>query len=184
MKLYGHNKKCLSLNILSGSSLHFETFEKAPGDRLGKGKDLVFCISQALGKSFDSSDIRNLLKRHPFWINIPLVQVKFVCDQLLKQFSVQDIYDNCQIVLYPWRKIKDLMDILNQKKTQHFPIDHLDSVKLSKSQKLSLILYFLEKNHYFIGNGVWIEDKNKNIVDSEKENNVKIKCLNENIAKD
>ncbi|CAB3237267.1 unnamed protein product [Arctia plantaginis] len=35
-KLYANNKKCLSLNILSGSSAHYEVFEKAPGDRLEK----------------------------------------------------------------------------------------------------------------------------------------------------
>ncbi|CAH1643447.1 unnamed protein product [Spodoptera littoralis] len=31
-KLYRNNKKCVSLNVLSGSSAHYEVFEKAPGN--------------------------------------------------------------------------------------------------------------------------------------------------------
>uniref|UniRef100_A0A2H1WGD6 SFRICE_002784 n=1 Tax=Spodoptera frugiperda TaxID=7108 RepID=A0A2H1WGD6_SPOFR len=31
-KLYSNNKKCVSLNVLSGSSAHYEIFEKAPGN--------------------------------------------------------------------------------------------------------------------------------------------------------
>lgn len=162
MHLYSNNKKCLSLNILSGSAAHYETFEKAPGDRLGKGKDLVFCISQCLGEKYSSSEIRKSLKRHPFWINIPLVQVKYVYQKLSKDFSPSDIYENCPILLYPWNKIKDTLSIYSAKENSqqklHFH-ECMDLKKLNKSQKLSLVLYLLEKNHYFTGNGVWSEEK-------------------------
>ncbi|XP_013194983.2 transcription termination factor 5, mitochondrial [Amyelois transitella] len=165
--LYGNNKKCVSLNILSGSAAHFEVFEKSPGDRLGKGKDLVFYVSQSLGKEYLKSDIHRMLKRHPFWINIPLVQVKYVYERLSKDFSNKDIFENCPIVLYPWSKIKEAIDYLNTSHsiTTHLH-DNLDLMKLSQSQKLSIVLYYLEKNHYFSGNGVWGEEKsNKVIVD-------------------
>lgn len=161
-KLYSNNKKCLSLNILSGSSAHYETFEKAPGDRLGKGKDLLFCISQALGKKYKSNDIRNVIKRHPFWINIPLVQVKYVYQKLSNEFTPEDIYENCPILLYPWNKIKDILVIFKKCEMQ-IPIpnchENIDKSKLNNSQILSLVLYALEKNHYFTGNGVWVEEK-------------------------
>ncbi|XP_049887351.1 transcription termination factor 5, mitochondrial-like [Pectinophora gossypiella] len=163
-KLYSNNKKCLSLNILSGSSAHYETFEKAPGDRLGKGKDLLFCISQSLGHEYRKIDIRKNIKRHPYWINIPLVQVQHVYQQLSLEFSPNDIYQNCTILLYPWSKIKETLQIFNKKRKEiHSPLhhEHVDLNKLNKSQKLSLVLYLLEKNHYFTGNGVWIEEKNK-----------------------
>ncbi|CAK1599837.1 unnamed protein product [Parnassius mnemosyne] len=183
LKLYSFNKKCLSLNILSGSAAHYETYEKSPGDRLGKGKDLVFCISQALGCTFKSSDIRQAIKRHPFWINIPLVQIKFVFDKLINKFSPQDIYDNCPILLYPWNKIKDVINIL-EKNQAHIQLYHesLDLSQLSSSQKLSLVLYLLEKNHYFTGNGVWNEDKNKSNADfvSEHKNERAFKLVNNN----
>ncbi|XP_047538281.1 transcription termination factor 5, mitochondrial-like [Vanessa atalanta] len=173
MKLYSNNKKCLSLNILSGSSAHYEIFEKAPGDRLGKGKDLVFCISKSLGNSFNITDIRNIIKRHPFWINIPLIQVKYVYEQLSVDFSVNDIYENIPILLYPWNRIRESLKLLEPSEKQNkwlasLPYEQIDLTMLSQSQKLSLILYLLEKNHYFTGNGVWSEEKHKNIVDLTK----------------
>lgn len=163
MNLYGQNKKCVSLNILSGSFSHYETFEKMHGDRLGKSKDLLFCICGILENKYSTSDIRKLLKRHPFWLNIPLVQVKYVAEQLLKKFSQADVCDNCIIILYPWNKIRDTIVMLHHRESLLLhPFDHLDMSKLSDSQKLSLVLYLLEKKHYFSGNGVWTEDKNKN----------------------
>lgn len=163
MKLYNSNKKCLSLNVLSGSSARYEVFEKAPGDRLGKGKDLVFCVTQALGKHYTNSEVRQIIKRHPFWINIPLVQVKFVYQQLSKDYTPKDIFENCPIVLYPWNKVKESLSIFKkrQKHVQSKSLEHLNLSELSKSQKLSLALYLLESNHYFSGNGVWTEEKNK-----------------------
>ncbi|XP_072936004.1 transcription termination factor 5, mitochondrial-like [Epargyreus clarus] len=164
--LYDMNKKCLSLNVLSGSTAHYEIFEKAPGDRLGKGKDLVFCISESLGNAYSMNDIRKRVKRHPFWINIPLVQVKYVYEKLSTEFSPKDIYENCPILLYPWNKVKDVMNLVNKSCDSNQPLhlyEFLDLQKLSNTQKLSLILYLLEKNHYFSGNGVWNDEKNKNI---------------------
>lgn len=160
--LYNSNKKCLSLNILAGSSDRYELFEKSPGDRLGKGKDLIFCIQQSLGHKFKTKDIGSALKRHPFWINIPLVQVKFVYQQLSLHFSNDDIYQNCPVLLYPWNKIKAVLDLFNNKRNnQPLFSDSFVISKLSQSQKLSLLIYILEKNHYFTGNGVWTEEKSK-----------------------
>lgn len=170
--LYSNNKKCVSLNILSGSEAHYEVFEKAPGDRVGKGKDLLFCISQSLGKKFSMTHVRNVIKRHPFWMNTPVFQVKYVYEQLSKQFTDQDIYENCPILLYPWKKVKDTLYIIDKKLIEkQIPMfqDNLHYESLSNSQKLSLVLYLLEKNHYFSGNGVWTEEKNKNIDKSDYE---------------
>lgn len=167
-KLYGSNKKCLSLNILSGSSAHYETFEKAPGDRLGKGKDLIFCLFCSFGKKYKSSDIRSMIKRHPFWINIPLVQVKHVYQKLSDEFTPEDIYKNCPVLLYPWSKVKEVLKIYSKgNKIQSLAniAENVDVSQLNNSQKLSLVLYVLEKKHYFTGNGVWVEDK-KSITDS------------------
>lgn len=166
-KLYNNNKKCLSLNILSGSSAHYEVYEKAPGDRLGKCNDLVFCISQLLGKKYKNIDIRHVIKRHPFWINIPLIQVKYVFEKLSTEFSPDEIFENCSILLYPWNKIKAILSNFDNEilpnKTSHSH-ESLNTGSLSKSQKLSLVLYTLERDHYFTGNGVWTEEKIKTIV--------------------
>ncbi|XP_014360210.2 transcription termination factor 5, mitochondrial [Papilio machaon] len=163
INLYSQNKKCVSLNILSGSFSNYETFEKMHGDRLGKAKDLLFCICEILGNTSSASDIRKILRRHPFWLNMPLVQIKYVAEQLLKKFSPEDVFENCTILLYPWNKIRDTMVILHHRELLKLhPFDHLDISRLNDSQKLSLVLYLLEKKHYFTGNGVWTEDKNKN----------------------
>lgn len=163
-KLYSNNKKCVSLNILSGSTAHYEIFEKAPGDRLGKGKDLIFCITQALQKKFNMNQVRNKLKRHPFWINTPVFQVQYIYEQLSTQFTDEDIYENCPILLYPWKKVRETLNLIDNREIhKQFPLFHenFNYTFLSKSQKLSLILYLLEKNHYFSGNGVWADEKNK-----------------------
>lgn len=166
-KLYSSSKKCLSLNVLSGCSSHYEVFEKAPGDRLGKGNDLIFCIAQSLGKKYKKTDIRDVIRRHPFWLNIPLVQVKYVYEKLSQEFTPEEIFQNCSILLYPWNKVKLVLCELNENtkrnKLTHVH-DFLDANRLSKSQKLSLVLYALEKDHYFTGNGVWNEEKIKTIV--------------------
>ncbi|CAH0600485.1 unnamed protein product [Chrysodeixis includens] len=168
-KLYSNNKKCASLNVLSGSASHYEMFEKAPGDRLGKGKDLLFCISQSLGKKFNMSQVRKVIKRHPFWINTPVFQVKYVYEQLSTQFTNEEIYENSPILLYPWKKVKLILNLIDKKQMHiEIPIIHeyFDYSVVSKSQKLSLVLYILEKNHYFSGNGVWL-DENKQCVESD-----------------
>ncbi|XP_075978696.1 transcription termination factor 5, mitochondrial-like [Anticarsia gemmatalis] len=160
---YEKNKKCLSLNILSGSSAHYDVFEKAPGDRLGKGKDLLFCITQSLGKKFTTSQVRNMIKRHPFWINIPVLQAKYIYDKLSLKYTDDEIFENCPILLYPWKKVSSTLNLLQKKCPQeHFTIFHEDFKfdALSNSQKLSLVLYILETKHYFSGNGVWTEERN------------------------
>lgn len=170
--LYNSNKKCMSLNVLSGSAAHYEVYASAQGDRLGKGNDLLFCISQSLGNSYRMNAIGKVIKRHPFWQHIPLVQVKYVHERLCKEFSARDIFENCTILLYPWNKIHHVLKLINMKKnTRTEPLfnESLDLETLNKSQKLSLILYILEKNHYFSGNGVWSEEKHKNIVNVTKE---------------
>ncbi|XP_026727336.1 transcription termination factor 5, mitochondrial-like [Trichoplusia ni] len=167
-KLYSSNKKCASLNVLSGSASHYEIFEKAPGDRLGKGKDLLFCISQSLGKKFNMSQVRKLIKRHPFWINTPVFQVKYVYEQLSTQFTNEEIYENSPILLYPWKKVKAILNLIDKKQMHNeftWIHEYFDYSFLSKSQKLSLVLYILEKNHYFSGNGVWL-DENKQYQES------------------
>ncbi|XP_045504341.1 transcription termination factor 5, mitochondrial-like [Colias croceus] len=164
--LRNNNKKCLSLNILSGSSARYEIFEKSPGDRLGKGKDLVFTIDQLLENKYSKKEIRNVIRKHPFWINIPLIEVKYVYDKLSKQFSQQDIFENCVILLYPWYKINEALEIINGVSSiniENYLKEHINFSSLSMSQKLSLVLYIVEKKHYFSGNGVWTEEQKKNI---------------------
>ncbi|XP_063542569.1 transcription termination factor 5, mitochondrial-like [Cydia strobilella] len=163
--LYDNRKQCLSLNVLSGSSAHYESFQNSPGDRFGKGKDLAFCITESLGNVYSPNEIWKMVKKHPFRFNVPLVQVKFVCQELLRKFDFQDIYENCPILLYPWSKIENMLNNFEGKNSREllYNKELLDITKLSKSQILSLVVYLLEKNHYFTGNGVWDET-------------VKIKC--------
>ncbi|XP_063628983.1 transcription termination factor 5, mitochondrial-like [Cydia splendana] len=163
--LYDNRKQCLSLNVLSGSSAHYESFQNSPGDRLGKGKDLVFCITESLGNVYSPNQIWKMVKKHPYRFNVPLVQVKFVCQELTRKFDTQDIYENCPILLYPWSKIENMLNNFEEKNSREslYNKELIDITKISKSQILSLVVYLLEKKHYFTGNGVWDET-------------VKIKC--------
>lgn len=166
LELYNTDKKCFTLNSLTSCLDHFKKFEKAPGDRLGKGKDLLYCLTMEFGGKYATSDIRKMIKRHQFWINTPLVHVKLIYKKLAVTFSTEDIYENCPILLYPLNGIKDMLQLLdfNNKAAlcQLLPcFEHIDISNLSKSQILSLTLYLLEKKHYFSGNGVWTDEKQK-----------------------
>lgn len=159
LDFYKTSKKCLSLNSLSGCTEDFKKYIKSPGDRSGKGKDILFCIAHELGKKYTIMDVRKNIKRHPFWINIPLVHIKSTCEKLSIDFSKEDIFQNCPILLYSFRDVKQALKIIenNHFKALSF-IEHIDMSKLNKSQILSLVLYILEKNHYFSGNGVWNDE--------------------------
>lgn len=155
-------KKCMTLNSLSGCTRDYDKFMKSPGDRIGKGRDLFFCLSEQFGT--DTRYLRKIIKRHPFWINIPIINITLVLKKLSKKYSQNDIYNNCSILLYPLNAINHTLRMLQTNNTKELSklipfFDQVDILQLTNTQVLSLALYIIEKNHYFSGNGVWTDAK-------------------------
>lgn len=157
------NKKCFSLNVLSGSSKHYEVFKKGSCDK-SKGIDLLRSVCSSLGPAMRLELIRKEFGRHPHWVNVPVSQAKQTCEKLKNDFMSADIYLNCCILLYPWSKIEKYLNILQYYRSGNFDrknfisaIEHLDCTALTNVQVLSLVQYVLEKEHYFTGNGIWYD---------------------------
>ncbi|XP_055903287.1 transcription termination factor 5, mitochondrial [Eupeodes corollae] len=147
--------RCASLHVLSCSSDAFVKFAREGSDRT-KGRDVVVFLSNILKQN--ESDIRSILTRHPNWCHVPVVQVKQCYDYLLtKHFTNQDIYSNLYLLLYPINRIGEKMTML-------FTAENLEDIKLdqkiteiNRSKILSLVLYLIESDYHFTGDGIWTE---------------------------
>ncbi|GJQ86720.1 hypothetical protein Trydic_g14790 [Trypoxylus dichotomus] len=96
----------------------------------------------------DTPAIEYNLKKHPFYLQIPLVNIEKTCKHVQKSFSNHSIIKVLPILLYPSEKIDDA---LNQIKS----LTDLPQTRLTEAKRLNLALYLIEKNYHFSGDGVW-----------------------------
>ncbi|EDV48637.1 transcription termination factor 5, mitochondrial [Drosophila erecta] len=148
--------RCASLHILSCGSEAFAKFARDGSDRT-KGRDIVFYLGNVLGKEVQV--LRNLLSRHPNWCHIPLLHVKQCLEYLLsKKFKLDEIFLNIHLLLYPIKRIEEKMLLLQSPDAQEdlqLPVANFDS--LSNNEILTLILYLIESEFHFTGDGIWTE---------------------------
>lgn len=164
------NKMGFSLNILSSKNSDFKKYDENP-HRI-RCNDFIQNICYGLGNKHSFRDIYDKLKRHPFYNKTTTMAVKETQDNLSKRFSDEEIYLNCQILLYTWERIK----------VHLFPLLHLNNAaneeislpvfsrikgnlilhdKLTHCQILNLVLYYMEIEHNFSGYGIWQPGLNK-----------------------
>ncbi|XP_055850271.1 transcription termination factor 5, mitochondrial [Episyrphus balteatus] len=147
--------RCASLHVLSCSSDAFVKFAREGSDRT-KGRDVVVFLSNKLKES--ESSIRTILTRHPNWCHIPVVQVNQCYDYLLtKEFTNEDIFSNLYLLLYPIKRIEEKLTLL-------YTTEILQDLKIEdkitdidKSKILALVLYLIESEFHFTGDGIWTE---------------------------
>ncbi|XP_073825284.1 mitochondrial transcription termination factor 5 [Musca autumnalis] len=153
--------RCASLHILSCSSEAFARFARDGSDKT-KGRDVVVYLSNVMNKS--ENNLRSLLSRHPNWCHIPAIQVKQCYEFLLeKQFSTEDIYNNIHIMLYPIKRIEEKLihlktsDFINELKSNE------NSEELTTNEMLTLVLYLIESEFHFTGDGIWTEQHTQHV---------------------
>lgn len=136
--------KCASLNLLSGSDEVFEKYTQEGADKT-KGNDITGFLSFHFRHT--EQDVREYVSRHPNWLCVPLGVMKENLNFLLAEnFKKQDIYKHVYILSYPNSRIKEkLAQVRNDSTFTH----------VSKVKQLSLVLYFLEYEYHFTGDGVW-----------------------------
>ncbi|BFF89269.1 transcription termination factor 5 mitochondrial [Drosophila madeirensis] len=148
--------RCASLHILSCGSEAFAKFARDGSDRT-KGRDIVVYLGNVLSK--DEHALRNLLSRHPNWCHIPLLHVKQCLEYLKsKKFSLSEIFDNIHLLLYPIKRIEEKLLLLQSSEIQEdlqLPVSDVND--LSNSEILTLILYLIESEFHFTGDGIWTE---------------------------
>lgn len=98
----------------------------------------------------DKTLIKKQLKRHPNAKKTNINNLPLIVDYLLKQeLTVDQIKDNSSILLYSYESIKLALDSLKQDQELY------ERVK-TKDNFIDYLLYFLEKNSSFTGNGVFL----------------------------
>ncbi|XP_034112334.1 transcription termination factor 5, mitochondrial [Drosophila albomicans] len=148
--------RCASLHILSCGSDAFAKFARDGSDRT-KGRDIVVYLGNIMQK--DEQLLRNLLSRHPNWCHIPVLQVKQCLEYLQsKKFGLDDIFQNIHLLLYPIKRIEEKLLLLQVKEALeelHLPIVNMHA--MNNNEILTLILYLIESEFHFTGDGIWTE---------------------------
>lgn len=138
--------KNASLNILSSGSEVFERYTREGADKT-KGCDTTAFLVKHLDHTED--EIREYFGRHCNWICIPLTTVKDNFDMLKNEkFSSGSIFNNIHLLLYPPERVAAALkrmrsEVVNERCTQ--------------TQLLALVLYHIESEYHFTGDGVWTE---------------------------
>ncbi|XP_036342585.1 transcription termination factor 5, mitochondrial-like [Rhagoletis pomonella] len=150
--------RCASLHILSGGSEKFAKFAREGTDRT-KGRDVVVYLANILKK--DENDVRTLLGRHPNWCHIPVLQLKQCFDFLQsKKFPISAIYDNIHVLLYPIQRIEEkLMQLQNPEVLEELQLPVNSIFYLDNHEMLTLIIYLIECEFHFTGDGIWTEQQ-------------------------
>lgn len=138
--------KCASLHILSSDNLTFERYTREGADKT-KGNDIAAFIAHNFGKRED--EVRELVARHPNWTCVPLKVMKSNLMLLMREgFIKEDIYKHLFLLAYPTSRIEEKLEFVRKD----------DSCKRAKKgQQLSLILYYIELDFHFTGDGVWTD---------------------------
>ncbi|TDG51937.1 hypothetical protein AWZ03_001607 [Drosophila navojoa] len=148
--------RCASLHILSCGSEAFAKFARDGSDRT-KGRDIVIYLGNILGK--DEQLLRNVLSRHPNWCHIPVLHIKQCLEYLLsKKFKLDDIFRNIHLLLYPIKRIEEKLLLLQTPEIieeLQLPVPNVHV--LDNNEILKLILYLIESEFHFTGDGIWTE---------------------------
>ncbi|XP_050530026.1 transcription termination factor 5, mitochondrial-like isoform X2 [Daktulosphaira vitifoliae] len=148
---YLQNKNCVCVHLLTSNSEQFDKFNNNGNDKV-YSNDIMVYLTLELKES--KKNLRDMLARHPYWHYVSLMSIRQTCTFLKRHnFTDKQICHSIQVVLYPKEKIsKALQDVENMKDIYYLR----DSRGLIKSEfLLPLILYSLEINHHFSGDGVW-----------------------------
>ncbi|XP_050301795.1 transcription termination factor 5, mitochondrial isoform X2 [Anthonomus grandis grandis] len=139
--------RCATLGHIGNLSPNFfENYIQA-GQDINNPSAVIDFISRLLKKPY--TDVKKLLQRHPFYFYVPFVDIEETYNTLLGlNYNVTDISRIVFILLYPSKKIKATYKTLQQQEKLNF-------INLSRHKQLNLILYSIEKEYHFTGNGIW-----------------------------
>ncbi|XP_056632644.1 transcription termination factor 5, mitochondrial [Diorhabda sublineata] len=143
--------RCTSFTILrTDQDTVFEEYVKEGKDANKRG-DLYNYLQNLF--SIPIKDIKSKISRHPFHLQVPLKDMQETYDYLINnQFKPINIYNVIFILLYPKYKVQDA----------HATIKYDSNFKyksLTQVNKLNIMLYLIEKEHHFTGNGIWRNNK-------------------------
>ncbi|XP_037048122.1 transcription termination factor 5, mitochondrial [Bradysia coprophila] len=154
-------KKCFNIDALTRQHSEFRKFYQRENDQHME-RDCIRFLTTNL--NIDAKQAKDEMNRHPYWKNVAFVDVKDTIDRLkLTGFELEDIRANVHIVLYSG----DLIVSRFKKFSESEPFEGHSWTDLPKSVQLKLILYDIERERHFSGDGVWLDRKcdGSNLVD-------------------
>ncbi|KAJ8926777.1 hypothetical protein NQ314_020827 [Rhamnusium bicolor] len=139
--------KCASLIVLG--THRNEVFDDyiREGKDVNKSGDVVTFLKNTF--NVDAERIRKKINCHPYYLQVPLKDMQDSYDYLISQhFRVSNIFKVMHVILYPVDKIANALKDIKVNKEINYK-------SLNQVKKLNLILYYIEKEHHFTGNGIW-----------------------------
>lgn len=174
--LHEKNKKCISINVLSGCSKHYESFAYSAGDQT-KGLDTTRALCSLLEDTYSYKEVQSSLQKHKFFTQVPLQNIHRLFTCMKQHFNLDEIFNNCHLVLYPLERVEHYLlpllryrggvEEVGEPTIQELSGSSFDGVELSRMSNytiLSLTLYLLERDYYFSGDGVWSNQSNTPVV--------------------
>ncbi|CAH1983929.1 unnamed protein product [Acanthoscelides obtectus] len=147
--------RCASFQVLGTSN------EDEFNDYIREGKDInhpadiIFFLKSIF--KIDDPSLKDKIKRHPHYSRIPLKDMLETYKFLIhRKFRKMHIYKAVHILLYPKAKIEKVIKCLRSGE-----VPNVKYRPLSQVDRLNLIIYMIEKEHHFTGNGVWMNGRNK-----------------------
>ncbi|XP_035898956.1 transcription termination factor 5, mitochondrial [Anopheles stephensi] len=147
--------RCASLDVLSSNSQNFERYVREGCDKT-KGKDTGHVLKHIFKERGEAA--LKLIKRHPNWYHVPVLQMQETVDALLKKkFTLDDIFNNIHVLLYPLNRIEEKLTLLQNGDPKLQDELGVELYRANKTQLLALALYLVELDFHFTGDGVWPE---------------------------
>ncbi|CAH1104605.1 unnamed protein product [Psylliodes chrysocephalus] len=143
--------RCVPLTILKTNvNNEYEEYLKE-GKDVHKKSDVLEYLKKIF--SIKKNDIKEKISRHPYYLQVPLKDMQETYDYLVSNsFTSCSIYKVIYILLYPVTKVRNIHDQLKSDINYNYK-------SLSQANKLNLMVYLMEKEHHFTGNGIWEKDK-------------------------
>nr|XP_012147016.1 PREDICTED: uncharacterized protein LOC100876844 [Megachile rotundata] len=129
------------------SDLIFIRYVQGIYNRSAHVKYIIYILCKEFGA--DKAYLVDHIKKHSHWKTVPLLLISKTIEYLKKNYSINEICENIQLILYSVSAINKAMNTINEEYTSD------KGYNFSGSQYLALCLYILEKEHHFNGDAVW-----------------------------
>jgi len=138
--------KCATTSILGTNRESFNLYLRAGKDVNNTNEVLVF-VKRLLKR--EDETIETNLKKHKYFRHVPLIEIERSYKFLKRRrFTNQSIANVTQVLLYPSYKLETALQKIKECRS-------VLPRRFNLIEKLNLMLYFIEREHHFTGNGIW-----------------------------
>ncbi|RZC38878.1 uncharacterized protein BDFB_007416 [Asbolus verrucosus] len=142
--------KCAGVSVLGNDDSKFNMHVKEGRDSNTSSDTFAF-LKGIFNEDTDRFETN--FKKHPYYLQVSLVSMEETYNYLISEnYSSAAILNVIYILLYPKEKIQN-----NFKQVDLF--ETRSNKVLTQTNRLNLVLYFIEKEHHFTGDGIWTKSE-------------------------